>query len=460
MSVIGAGSAAIGAGRTLINDKSFASLANLVKAVGTLGDEASPSLTRYANNTVITSAAFIDQSLVDDEVMIPMMGMLNQILCGFVLTALNLDRLTMEGRTVRDLLKAVSTESYVDVIGFTEDQFGSVEQYLDKPVASVEANVLDMDPSSQKLFSGRVIEVTFSAMAKLGYRDTTTKSGHSEHTDTKEHTTGSSQTVGAGTSDQDGKQVRTSSNGNSTDGSTTDDHKEGTTTKFDTTTTSGDKTGSSTKDVGGTIEQSKGHKEGLHEMSVYLYVQILPRIVHGEAIKGFVTMNFDPSWSQRWKQFRAGEISFWKDFIFAKDLLQKHANILKQDKTGTIADMLTKQRNKLATHLWSALTDDVSRHNLANSIVITSKKAFDVACAETGVDFDKQSDRTAYFNKTYSMFLVVVDNVYNTVDLYMNGISNVGSYSFNMINKNAKGKDAFDLKDMMTVMAQGQAPRF
>lgn len=449
MSVVAAGAGAMAAGQAFANDKSFNSLANLVKAVGSLGDEASPSLTRYANNTVINSSAYIDSSLVDEDVMIAIMSMVNQMYCGFVLTALNLDRFVTDGRRVRELLKAVSSEQYVDVVGMSENLFGSTEQYMDQTVTSMEANVVDMDPASQKLFSGRVIEVKFSAVASMSHSQITKQGGSINQTDEHiEH---------GGDDTKDGWRSTPSfvedDQGTMRPVTTTKDiHEEVTKRGYDHKT--------ATQNVGGNTSKQEGMKQQAYEMSVYLYVQILPFIASSDTMKGFVTMNFDPSWSQRWKQWRAGEISFVKDFIFAKDLIQKHKAVIKGDKTGVIADMLAKQRNKLAMHIWSALTDETSRHNLANSIVILNKKSFEQACEEAGVNFAKTTDRTAYFNKTYSMFLIVVDTMYNNVEIYMNGISNVGMYSFNMINKSARGKDAFDLKDIMTVMAQGQAPRF
>ena len=57
--------------------------------------------------------------------------------------------------------------------------------------------------------------------------------------------------------------------------------------------------------------------------------------------------------------------------------------------------------------------------------------------------------------------MCVVDPMYGTMKMYFAGIPTVGTYSYTMINKiGSKGKDSFDLKEVMTAFSQGQAPRF
>ena len=100
-------------------------------------------------------------------------------------------------------------------------------------------------------------------------------------------------------------------------------------------------------------------------------------------------------------------------------------------------------------------------HNLASAISIISKDAFDRACKENNIDFGNIKMRNNYFNRTFTMMMVVVDTMYGKVDIYYNGVDYVGTYTFDMVNRvGAKGKDNFNLKEVMTAFSQGMSPRF
>ena len=141
-------------------------------------------------------------------------------------------------------------------------------------------------------------------------------------------------------------------------------------------------------------------------------------------------------------------------------MIKKEAKILKADKSNTLLDMMLKSNNALWRWFagFSGVLDE--RHNIASSLLITEKKTFVKECSLAGVDFSNQSQRQAFFRKTMVMMVIVVDTMYNNVEMYFNGINTKGEYSYAMINKLSKGKDAFDLKEIMTAFAQGQSPKF
>ena len=59
------------------------------------------------------------------------------------------------------------------------------------------------------------------------------------------------------------------------------------------------------------------------------------------------------------------------------------------------------------------------------------------------------------------MMLVVYDPDYDTVELYMNGFSNVGTYSTSQLADSFKGdKDGIDLKTLMSILQAGNTPKF
>ena len=342
-------------------------LADIAKFLSTTSkklNDAAPSLTRYARQANVMGRVYIEDSIAQDDIAIPLMGCLNQLYLCWIITALGIDSRCADGRTVRDRLNLVAGESLVDdVVNDIMKDFGSSSK---KSSVSNEAKIIDTDPDTQRLVCGRLIELDFN--------------------------------------------------------------------------------------TGGSVSSL---------LKTYMFVQLVPYILKREVCSGFMSINFAQSLSARWKALRAGEISFVKDFIFARDEVEKAAKLLKTDDTGLIAEMMTRQRNKLFR--WAAGMTGIlpERHNLASAIMVLNKQTFDQTCREAHVDFNSYLAREKFFLKTFSMVMCVVDPLYGNVKMYFAGIPVVGTYSYQMINKvGAKGKDSFDLKEVMSAFSQGQTPKF
>lgn len=366
-----------------------------------------PSLTAYGHQANVMGRVYIEETIAQDDIAIPLMSILNQMYCCWIITALGIDSMCADGRTVRERLQLVSGESFTDqLISDITDGFG-----VDKPKVrpSCEAKVIEMDLESQRLVCGRLIELDFLMQ-----------------TVTTETTNGKSVT----------------------------DINE-------TTVKSGNKEGKIglNQTATGTTKQSGVTQGSLSK--VYMYVQLVPYILKSEVAEQFMGLNFTPTLSQRIQQLKAGEISFIKDFIFAKDLIKKQSTALKKDNTGIVNEMLIRQRNSLFRYVADLTNFLPERHNLANAIMILDKQTFDKTCREAHIDFDNYISRNKFFLKTFSMVMCVVDPMYGTMKMYFAGIPTVGTYSYTMINKiGSKGKDSFDLKEVMNAFSQGQAPRF
>lgn len=387
-----------------------AGLSKLVNFINEGGIEKKmPSLTAYGHQANVMGRVYIEDSIAQDDIAIPLMSILNQMYCCWIITALGIDSRCTDGRTVRSRLQLVSGESFTDqVVNDIMSDFGVENPRKVKP--SCEAKVIEMDLESQRLVCGRLIELDF-----LMQTVTTETTTIDEHTHNEEYKGALNKNVTA-------------------------------------TTNNGDKTGSNTK----TSEVTKGSLA-----KVYMYVQLVPYILKSEVAEQFMALNFTPTLSQRIQQLRAGEISFVKDFIFARDLIKKQSTALKKDNTGFVSEMLARQRNSLFRYVIGLTNILPERHNLANAILILDKQTFDKTCREAHIDFDNYVSRNKFFLKTFSMVMCVVDPMYGTMKMYFAGIPTVGTYSYTMINKiGSKGKDSFDLKEVMTAFSQGQAPRF
>lgn len=346
----------------------------------------SPSLTGYINQANIMGRVYIEDSIAQDDIAIPLMGVLNQFYVSWIITALGIDSMCADGRTVRQRLELVASEALEtgDIDKLVEG-FGLNDK---KPLPSTEAKVIDVDTDTQRLVCGRLVELDFD-MGKFETENTVEINGKNGSQKNSQRTSGSSL------------------------------------------------------------------------LKAYMYVQLVPYILPKQTCEGFLSLNFVQGLVSRWKAVRAGEISFIKDFIFARDLVKKQDQMLKSDKSGTLADMQWRQQNRIFNFIlrWTGVRPET--HNLSNSFIVVNKQTFDQACREAHVDFNSQLAREKFFLKTFSMGLVVVDPMYGNVKMYFAGVPAVGTYTYTMINKvGAKGKDNFDLKEIMNAFASGQSPKF
>lgn len=374
-----------------------------------------PSLTQYTKTTNIMSRVYLEESILRDEICPALFGTMNQIYTSYILSAFNLDTLCANGRTVQEMFQAVGTE-HLDILREIKNTFGKSNYTF-----SNENTIVDLEPMSQRLPVGRLIELSMTGAVALDTHsaDVSTSQQRTDNHGSETARDKDGQDVGKNHSDSEGT---TSSSSVSTRNTTT---------------------------------------ESTYSFKAYLYVQLIPYVLQPDVVKGYVSANFDPPISSRWLQFKAGEISFWNDFVFTHDLIKKQSDILRKDRSGIISEMMNKNRGRLARWLLGVTHIRPVSHNTANSIMICSKEAFDQACADSHLDFRNPAQRQAFFTKTWSMILCVVDQHYNTVDMYFNGLDVKGTYSFEMINHvGTKGSDNNTLKDFMTAFSRGLSPKF
>lgn len=465
----------------------FTSLSDLAKTTsevrGVYRQLSSPSLTAFTKQANIMSRLYIEDSILRDDICVPLVGTLNQLYCSYILAALNLDTMCANGRTVREQFELVATENY-DIIDEILHNFGKNGMEY-----SNEETVVRLEPDTQRLPVGRVIELTMTGIHVLGTNEEPVRvtDNRSEHHDesSNRRLSGTLSGSGSSTSETSLSSANRNDSGSSysekTDVTSNDQSNTRTASSGTSNTIQAGGKSSSTTQSGWNLQGQRdtGKNSGrrrdqqvvsrdtvTYQFKAYLYVQLIPYVLTPDVVEGYVSANFDPPISKRWTKFRAGEISFWKDFVLARDLIKKQAKVLKQDKHGIIIDMMNHQHNALF-RWWEGVVNVVTghlrspSHNLANTMLITSKATFDRACRENSINFNNVTQRQRYFNKTWSMIVCVVDPLYNTVEMYFNGVDMKGTYSFAMINKvGAKGQDNFDLKEVMSAFSQGLSPKF
>jgi hypothetical protein len=173
----------------------------------------------------------------------------------------------------------------------------------------------------------------------------------------------------------------------------------------------------------------------------------------------FITLNIDKDIYKRWLQWKAGEIKFFKDFIFEVDMLNKRKEALKRDTTGDLLAMLEKTKTAISERWMKLLFIKPNKQNIANTINIFDKYTFNKITNNSGYNFKRYSDRQKYFSRSYAMSVIVVDQDHNMVDMYWNGLENRGEYTFNQL-QSASKKDTLNLMAAMSQMSQNKPITF
>jgi len=420
-----------------IVNETISTLSMIADKIYSYKKRASASLTSFTKDANIIGRVYIEDSIARDDIAIPLMGTLNQMYVSYILTALHLDAVVISGHTVREVIGMVASEGYADAATFIMNHFG--KENLDKPMISLEDQAAKVEDQEQRLICGRLIELDMfgqTTVTSVDETDGTTNTNGGRlagHTRTDEYSIGPDKDTNTDSTKQTGYKI-TKSDHNNPETSTSASFKKETVTKT---------------------------QRGVQSFKVYIYVQLIPYILDSVSAGDFFSFNFVPGFLRRWKQVRAGEIKFIRDFIFARDLIERQKSAIKKDKTGVLVDMMLRQKNALFRWAMQAIGIRPENHNSASSMFVISKQSFDAACAAQRIDFKSNSVRQSFFNKTFTMLILVVDPMYGTMEMYINGVNVIGKYTFDMINKvGAKGKDSFDLKQIMQSLNQGMTPKF
>lgn len=187
-------------------------------------------------------------------------------------------------------------------------------------------------------------------------------------------------------------------------------------------------------------------------IKVPLFIQMQPSLIPSNLAPRFIDMNVAPSIWQRWTQWRAGEISFWKDFVAGLDMVQRKKTFLKDPEAAAAFDQFLRTIQKKDVYALKDLgtkTTNTRSSNLANSVVMLTEEALEQARVDSAIDLHNTNHRAAYFRDTYTMCLVVVNRIHQRVTVYFNGLDGLLDCSYS----DFKPRDSkFDPKDFVTAM--------
>ena len=115
---------------------SLTDVVTAIKEVQKWDERTKASLTEYTKKTNIYNRLYIESTIAEDDIAIPLITTLNQLVCSYVFTALQLNQFVSGTTTVKELVQLVSTEALVDAVEVIDNKFGA--SVYNKPVISVE----------------------------------------------------------------------------------------------------------------------------------------------------------------------------------------------------------------------------------------------------------------------------------------------------------------------------------
>lgn len=208
------------------------------------------------------------------------------------------------------------------------------------------------------------------------------------------------------------------------------------------------------------VEVKFATPEGGESISLVLNVKFNTRVLPEQVVEYILSQDYTQGISERWLKYRAGEISFVKDFVFGVDKLKRRARALKNDKEHALIDLFNHKSNMYLKRMADvARKDDKRSYNIANSILMIDEDTYDRYAKSSGFNIDNVSDRERFFENTYNLFIVLVDNRYSRIKLYTNGISQSSTYSFNEL-KASGSSDKMSLADVMGYLSKSTLPKF
>lgn len=219
--------------------------------------------------------------------------------------------------------------------------------------------------------------------------------------------------------------------------------------------------------VGRTVElEIKGVSGQSNTINVHVsvYPQFIPESISHTVVK----LGKQELLRERWFKVKTGEYKFFKDFLFELNRRKDIKRAIKDDSTGLLLSIIQKQESAFGRWIqkvWASAYNQIARknvnisQNIANSIYIFNKADFDYWCKESNIKMNVPSSRDELMYRLMAMMIVVIDPDFRSVEMYFNGISNFGEYTYSQISTQSKS-EKYDLAYIMQSFSKTNAPRF
>lgn len=185
-------------------------------------------------------------------------------------------------------------------------------------------------------------------------------------------------------------------------------------------------------------------------------VRIIATVLPTKSIINILSLKKDDEGIvERYYKWKAGRISFIKDFILCQDLIDEYKRTLANDDNGVISEILRRVNN---SKKFGLLTQNPSLSTASNLVVISSEAAKELE-ASLGGKLSNPLTRKKAFESTYAMVIAVINTDFERVTFYTRGIAVGSDLSVKEIKNLSKGKGP-NILDIFKSLNQGLPPTF
>jgi hypothetical protein len=157
---------------------------------------------------------------------------------------------------------------------------------------------------------------------------------------------------------------------------------------------------------------------------------------------------------ERFHAWKAGRLSFVKDLIFCRDLIDEHRRSLMRSSDSVYHNVIKKEQKSLA----AAFLGGVPSVAAASNMVVTTTNTIEEVELSMPGKFSDFKARQKIFEDTSLMIVAVIDKEWNRVTFYHRGLPEATEVSFRDIKASNKGSGP-DVSDILKAYTLGQAPR-
>lgn len=189
---------------------------------------------------------------------------------------------------------------------------------------------------------------------------------------------------------------------------------------------------------------------------VPVIVKLDTMVTSSEVITSIATANTDEiTFGSRFKDAIRGRISFIKDFLLCSDLIRAQKKTMIKDVNGFYSQLLKRVNN---SKVYSALSGNISMAGISAIYVMSEQEEADIQ-RKIGGKLTNKTTRDIVFDNTSAMMLVVIDNEWERVSIFIRDIDGFSQNSFDSF-KNSTDKQNSVLMDYMKAFSMNTPPSF
>lgn len=177
----------------------------------------------------------------------------------------------------------------------------------------------------------------------------------------------------------------------------------------------------------GGSRDSKGKADKSNQATVPVIVKLDTMITDSSVITAIATANADEiTFGSRFRDAINGRIGFIKDFMLCSDLIKAQRKTMIKDVNGFYSQLLKRVNN---SKVYSALSGNISMSGISAIYVLSEQDEADIQ-RKVGGKLTNKTTRDIVFDNTSAMMLVVIDNEWERVSIYVRDIDGFSQNSF------------------------------